>query len=78
MSPAPSHSWLAGAAATALLGAGCFVTPEAFDARRAELRDDDRDGFSEVDGDCDDTNSQVHPDAPERCDGRDNNCDGKA
>ncbi len=50
------------------------------------LFDDDGDGFCEdevgpcsgeaLPGDCDDTNFQFAPDAPELCDGLDNNCDG--
>jgi hypothetical protein len=39
--------------------------------------DDDHDGFSEAQGDCDDTNPNVHPKAKEICDnGIDDNCDG--
>ena len=39
--------------------------------------DDDGDGYSEADGDCDDTMIDVHPAAFEVCgDGLDNNCDG--
>ncbi|MFH2007784.1 MAG: MopE-related protein [bacterium] len=38
--------------------------------------DDDHDGFSEAEGDCDDTNPLVNPDAVEVVDGIDNNCDG--
>ena len=34
------------------------------------------DGWVEVDGDCDDGNSDLHPDADEVCDGLDNDCDG--
>ena len=42
-----------------------------------EETDDDGDGFSEVDGDCDDTDPAVSPDADELCDdGVDNDCDG--
>ena len=34
-------------------------------------------GYVDQPGDCDDTNADVHPGAPERCDGAaDNNCDG--
>lgn len=40
--------------------------------------DDDKDGYTENGGDCDDTRSRVNPDAPERCgDAIDNNCDGQ-
>ena len=35
-----------------------------------------RTGYATVSGDCDDFNPLVHPDAPEMCDGKDNNCNG--
>ena len=39
--------------------------------------DDDGDGYSEADGDCDDSNAEIHPDATETPgDGIDSNCDG--
>ena len=64
-------------ARAALLGAtllpGCvFITAE---DQRARV-DDDNDGFSVLD-DCDDRRATVHPGAPERCDGLDNDCDGE-
>jgi hypothetical protein len=36
----------------------------------------DGDGFSELDGDCDDLDSSRHPGRTEVCDGLDNDCDG--
>jgi len=54
---------------------GCLLTPEVFEERRAFFRDDDGDGFAGED-DCDDSNPQVHPNAVELCDRRDNDCDG--
>lgn len=39
-----------------------------------EDRDDD--GFTEDQGDCDDENPVIYPNAPEICDGHDNDCDG--
>lgn len=38
--------------------------------------DQDEDGFTPDDGDCNDTDDQVYPGAPEICDGADNDCNG--
>jgi len=41
------------------------------------LTDDDSDGYSEVEGDCDDTNPAIYPKAPEICDDNiDQDCSG--
>lgn len=41
------------------------------------LSDDDKDGYTEAQGDCDDTEASVHPGATENCgDGVDNDCNG--
>ena len=40
-------------------------------------KDMDHDGFTEEDGDCDDTNYYTNPEASETCDGEDNDCDGE-
>jgi hypothetical protein len=40
------------------------------------LVDIDQDGFSSSDGDCNDNDSSIYPNAPELCDNIDNNCNG--
>jgi len=42
----------------------------------APSKDNDGDGFSACQGDCNDHNAAVYPGAAEICDGLDNNCDG--
>ncbi|MGA1790016.1 MAG: Ig-like domain-containing protein [bacterium] len=46
-----------------------------FSAHPEEL-DGDLDGYSEIEGDCDDTDPSVYPNAPGTHEGKDNNCDG--
>ena len=54
----------------ALTASASFSPPESLSA------DDDGDGYSEVDGDCDDDDASLSPGATEYCDGIDNDCDG--
>ena len=63
-----------------LLIAGC-ETPEAEKpddtaaVNNVVAVDEDGDGFLVSEGDCDDNNAGAYPDAPELCDGLDNDCD---
>ncbi len=43
---------------------------------RAQCTDDDNDGWTTCNGDCDDTNAAISPADKEKCDGVDNDCDG--
>lgn len=47
-----------------------------FKTAPSPCRDDDKDGFTTCDGDCDDSDPTVNPMAKEICDFKDNNCDG--
>jgi hypothetical protein len=49
---------------------------EIYFARLRCCDDVDGDGYTECAGDCSDQDIATYPGAPERCDGRDNNCDG--
>lgn len=41
------------------------------------IGDEDEDGVSPAEGDCDDEDGSVFPGNPEACDGKDNDCDGE-
>jgi hypothetical protein len=55
---------------------GCLISVDLYEARLAELTDDDGDGSNEDAGDCDDANASVFPTAAERCNVFDDDCDG--
>lgn len=67
-----------------LLFAACIVAPPVQDGKDSEIDDSavaavvdaDGDGFS-AEKDCDDSSAEVNPAAIERCNGVDDNCDGK-
>ena len=60
--------------ASSTYGQGDYGTPGAPNAS-CMMIDYDLDGYSEADGDCDDTNSALNPGMTEVCDGIDNDCD---
>lgn len=49
---------------------------EALGQGSPSILDEDGDGFSPADGDCNDNNASIFPNAEEVCDGKDSNCDG--
>ncbi len=51
---------------------GCDSQPEVI----TYCIDADMDGFNIIDGDCDDNDNVIYPNAPEVCDGKDNDCNG--
>jgi len=61
-----------------LILAPACVDSTTYHQRQDELTDDDGDGFTEDQGDCDDANPAVYPGADEVCDGVDDNCNGQA
>ncbi len=54
----------------------CWMDDSTYLEERERFFDRDGDGFTPNDGDCDDANPMLHPDADEVCDDLDNNCDG--
>lgn len=56
---------------------GCILDRDGYESARALLVDDDQDGVSEHDGDCDDADPSRFPGAVDSCDGNDNDCDGQ-
>jgi hypothetical protein len=50
-------------------------TPPSDDTARPEILDQDEDGWA-TDEDCNDRDASVHPEAEERCNGVDDDCDG--
>ena len=58
------------------LTVACGTKPNTDDTGSPSVVDRDGDGFTS-DVDCDDTNPEVYPDAPEICDDLDNDCDAE-
>ncbi len=59
-----------------VLLAACLINDDLYQERRAALSDNDQDGVTPEQGDCDDGDPSVAPGLPERCDGKDNDCNG--
>lgn len=55
---------------------GCWMDDQSYIERRDYFMDADGDGYTPNDGDCNDNDPMLHPDADEICDDLDNNCDG--
>ncbi|RME25175.1 MAG: hypothetical protein D6798_09540 [Deltaproteobacteria bacterium] len=56
--------------------AGCLVNQELYEERLAALSDNDQDGFTPEEGDCNDRDPNIAPGLDEVCDGKDNDCNG--
>ena len=54
----------------------CVGTPTGYDSEQAKVYDDDQDGYTVEQGDCNDNDPSTWPGSTEVCDGLDNNCDG--
>jgi hypothetical protein len=62
---------------SALFLAACNPTdPKGYEEPPDTVLDDDGDGFTTEEGDCNDQDASIYPGLPEVCDGLDNNCDG--
>ncbi len=70
---ARTPSWWCNAATA--LADGDYGTPGAANDQCRTV-DEDRDGYSEADGDCNDASATINPNAGDVWDGIDNNCDG--
>ena len=74
-----------GGALLSLLAAGCLGSnigrsvgwDDTEPAWGADLADEDLDGITIRDGDCDDTDAEIHPGADERCNELDDDCNGE-
>jgi Putative metal-binding motif/FG-GAP repeat len=70
----PRLPWLA---LVALWCPACLIDEPLYLERLAYLTDNDSDGVSEQQGDCDDADASVNPTATEQCNGFDDDCDAQ-
>ncbi len=64
-------------AATVYTDAGELLDSWSLGSYDGDEVDDDGDGYTELEGDCDDLDPAVNPGADDECDGVDNDCDGQ-